>query len=75
MKYIKFPHLFFCVCFIDNHLTRRTPPSYEDGVYMMAGPNRPNPRELSQRILKGKDGMPSVHNRTVLLAFFGKLKL
>lgn len=58
---------------VDSHLTRRTPPSYEDGVYMMAGSNRPNPRELSERILKGVDGMRSVLNRTVLLALFGQV--
>ncbi|GAB6033366.1 hypothetical protein CHUAL_013131 [Chamberlinius hualienensis] len=58
---------------LDSHLTRRTPPSYEDGVYMMAGPNRPNPRDLSEKILKGRDGLPSLHNRTVLLAFFGQV--
>jgi len=53
-------------------LTRRTPPAYADGVYMLAGQNRPSPRNLSQAFMKGKDGLPSAKNRTAMLAFFGK---
>lgn len=55
-----------------NHLTRKTPTAYADGVYMMAGQNRPSPRTLSQLFMRGQDGMGSVQNRTALLAFFGK---
>jgi dual oxidase len=58
--------------FADNHLTRKTPPSYADGVYMLAGQNRPSPRKLSQIFMKGEDGLGSSRNRTALLAFFGK---
>jgi dual oxidase len=58
--------------FTDNHLTRKTPPSYADGVYMLAGQNRPSPRKLSQIFMKGEDGLGSSRNRTALLAFFGK---
>lgn len=58
--------------FAANHLTRKTPSAYADGVYMMAGQNRPSPRKLSQIFMRGQDGMGSVMNRTALLAFFGK---
>jgi dual oxidase len=47
-------------------------PAYSDGVYMLAGQHRPSPRKLSQFFMKGEEGLPSVHNRTALLAFFGK---
>jgi dual oxidase len=57
----------------DSHLTRKTPPSYADGVYMLAGQDRPSPRKLSQIFMKGEDGLGSSRNRTALLAFFGKL--
>jgi hypothetical protein len=59
--------------FTDNHLTRKTPPSYADGVYMLAGQNRPSPRKLSQIFMKGEDGLGSSRNRTALLAFFGNV--
>ena len=58
--------------FADQRLTRKTPASYADGVYMMAGQDRPSPRKLSQIFMKGKDGLPSSKNRTALLVFFGK---
>ncbi|XP_077298120.1 dual oxidase [Arctopsyche grandis] len=58
---------------VGNHLTRKTPTAYADGVYMMAGQNRPSPRKLSQLFMRGQDGMGSVENRTALLAFFGQL--
>ena len=61
--------------FSDNRLSRKTPPSYADGVYMMAGGNRPSPRQISERIMKGKDGVGSVRNRTAILAFFGQVGL
>ena len=61
--------------FADSHLTRKVPASYSDGVYMIAGMNRPNPRKLSELFMKGPDGLGSVMNRTALFAFFGKLSL
>ena len=57
----------------DSRLTRKTPPAYEDGVYMMAGSSRPNPLILSQTFMRGTNGLKSVRNRTALLAFFGQL--
>jgi dual oxidase len=57
----------------DSRLSRRTPAAYADGVYMMAGPDRPSPRKLSQVFMKGDDGMGSARNRTALLAFFGQV--
>ncbi|CAG0912911.1 unnamed protein product, partial [Notodromas monacha] len=58
---------------VDSHLTRKTPPAYGDGVYMMAGQDRPSPRMLSQAFMKGVDGMGSAKNRTALLVFFGQV--
>jgi len=55
---------------VDNRLSRKTPATYEDGVYLMAESNRPSPRQLSQAFMKGSDGLGSVRNRTALLAFF-----
>ena len=64
----------FVSIFSDSRLTRKTPASYADGVYMMAGPDRPSPRKLSQAFMKGKDeGMGSTRNRTAMLAFFGQV--
>ncbi len=57
---------------IDSHLTRKVPASYSDGVYMIAGTNRPNPRKLSQLFMKGEDGLGSILNRTTIFAFFGE---
>ncbi|KAL1517076.1 hypothetical protein ABEB36_000887 [Hypothenemus hampei] len=58
---------------VDSHLIRRGPPAYADGVYMLSGQDRPSPRTLSQLFMKGRDGLPSMTNRTALLAFFGQL--
>ena len=56
----------------ESQLTRKTPPSYSDGVYRMSGHGRPSPRTLSQAFMKGQEGMGSVTNRTALATFFGK---
>ena len=58
---------------IESHLTRKTPPSYSDGVYMMNGDDRPSPRQLSQTFMKGEDGLGSLNNRTALHTFFGQV--
>ncbi|XP_065202273.1 dual oxidase [Planococcus citri] len=58
---------------VDSHMTRKTQPSYTDGVYMMTGMNRPSPRTLSTLFMKGEDGLSSIKNRTALLAFFGQV--
>ena len=58
--------------FLDGQLTRKTPPSYSDGVYTMSGEGRPSPRTLSEIFMKGKDGLGSKKNRTALSVFFGK---
>lgn len=58
---------------VESRLTRKTPASYADGVYMLAGQDRPSPRTLSQALLKGRDGMASERNRTAMLAFFGQV--
>jgi dual oxidase len=53
-------------------MTRKTPPAYWDGVYMMAGQDRPSARTISQIFMRGDDGLRSAKNRTALLAFFGE---
>ncbi|XP_065579570.1 dual oxidase-like isoform X2 [Artemia franciscana] len=58
---------------VDSHLVRKTPAAYSDGVYMLAGTNRPSPRMISEALMKGADGLPSSANRTALFAFFGQL--
>ena len=58
---------------VDAHLTRKTPPSYADGVYMMSGADRPSPRNLSQAFMKGADGLGSLMNRTAMQTFFGQV--
>lgn len=40
---------------------------------MMAGADRPGARTLSKLFMRGQDGLPSLANRTALLAFFGNL--
>lgn len=59
----------------ESHLTRKAPPSYSDGVYMMAGEDRPSPRLLSQALMRGEDGHGSARNLTVLFALFGRLPM
>lgn len=48
------------------------PPAYADGVYEPSGQDRPNPIELSQSLMGGPTGLPSVRNRTAFLVFFGE---
>ena len=57
---------------VDSRLIRKVPAAYTDGVYMMAGQDRPSPRKLSDLFMQGDDGLPSIKNRTALFAFFGK---
>lgn len=66
-------HLGFLInIWVESQLTRRTPSSYADGVYMMAGVDRPSPRYLSQVVMKGEDGLGSARNLTTIFAFFGE---
>ncbi|CAB4055922.1 DUOX [Lepeophtheirus salmonis] len=63
---------------VDSPLIRKTPPYYDDGVYMMPETNVPSPRSLSEAFMKySADIEPqargSVMNRTALLAFFGQV--
>ncbi|XP_013772431.1 dual oxidase-like [Limulus polyphemus] len=58
---------------IESQLVRKTPPSYSDGVYMIAGRDRPSPRAVSQSVFKGDDGIPSERNLTALFSFFGQV--
>lgn len=58
-----------------SRLRRLIPANYADGVYQaLEEPLLPNPRRLSDAVAKGKAGLPSVHNRTVLGVFFGEYR-
>lgn len=58
--------------FPESTFVRKTPVAYSDGVYKLAGPNRPNARLVSELLFKGQDGLASYLNRTAMMAFFGK---
>ncbi len=53
-------------------LTRRLPVAYGDGVYSMAGSDRPNPISISEAVMRGATGKPSFLNRTAFMTFFGQ---
>ncbi|KAL3290150.1 hypothetical protein HHI36_023514 [Cryptolaemus montrouzieri] len=57
---------------IDRPLLRRWPAAYEDGTYLPSGSNRPNPLELSEKLLKGDIGTKSNTGKNALLVFFGQ---
>ncbi|XP_062060744.1 dual oxidase 2 [Lepus europaeus] len=55
-----------------SRLQRLVPANYADGVYqVLEEPLMPNPRLLSDAATRGKAGLASLHNRTVLGVFFG----
>ncbi|KAJ3213002.1 Dual oxidase 1 [Entophlyctis luteolus] len=61
----------------DKPLFRRVPSAYADGVLQMPGADRPNPRTLSEVLMKGwvksgPTGLPSVRNRSALVVWFGQ---
>ncbi|XP_063956076.1 dual oxidase 2-like isoform X4 [Lytechinus pictus] len=53
-------------------MTRRLPVAYEDGVYAMAGTDRPNPMTISKETMQGVTGERSHLRRTALMTFFGQ---
>ncbi|XP_076380631.1 dual oxidase 1 isoform X2 [Megalopta genalis] len=57
---------------VDTPLLRRWPAAYEDGVYKPSGLSRPNPIELSEKLLKGDISSVSKTGRNTLLVFFGQ---
>lgn len=57
----------------NSRLRRRVAPAYSDGVYQMADEGRPSARVLSQRMMRGEDGLASRRNLTTIFAFFGQL--
>ncbi|GAB1861574.1 NAD(P)H oxidase (H2O2-forming) [Camponotus japonicus] len=57
---------------VDTPLLRRLPAAYEDGVYKPSGSNRPEPLEISEKLLSGKIGSKSRTGRNALLVFFGQ---
>ncbi|KAM4036443.1 dual oxidase 1-like [Anomaloglossus baeobatrachus] len=55
-----------------SKLLRLIPASYSDGVYQVASePVQPNPREISNAVMKGESGSLSSRNLTVMAVFFG----
>ncbi len=64
-------YLFFPI-FSDQPLNRRVPVAYSDGVYSMAGTDRPNPFDISWNTSQGQSGKPSFTGKTVFLTFFSK---
>ncbi|CAH1153484.1 unnamed protein product [Phaedon cochleariae] len=57
---------------IDKPLLRRWPAAYKDGTYIPSGYDRPNPLELSEKLLSGEIGQKSKIGRTALFLFFGQ---
>lgn len=57
----------------NSRLRRRVPSSYSDGVYQMDDNGRPSARLLSQRMMRGEDGLSSQRNLTTIFAFFGQV--
>lgn len=57
---------------VDTPLLRRLPATYEDGVYKPSGSKRPEPLEISEKLLSGKIGSKSRTGKNALLVFFGK---
>ncbi|XP_075711304.1 dual oxidase 1-like [Rhinoderma darwinii] len=55
-----------------SKLMRLIPASYSDAVYQVASePELPNPREISNAVMKGESGSSSSRNLTVMAVFFG----
>lgn len=57
----------------NSRLRRKVAPAYSDGVYLMNDENRPSARLLSQRMMRGEDGLSSRRNLTTVFAFFGQV--
>lgn len=59
----------------DTVLLRKSPPAYGDGVYTMAGQNRPNPFDISERAHRSNiaASLGSVRGRTAMQVYFGKM--
>lgn len=51
---------------------RRWPAAYADGSYLPSGEDRPNPLELSEKLLSGEIGRTSFQAKSALLVFFGQ---
>ncbi|XP_048188150.1 dual oxidase 2 [Perognathus longimembris pacificus] len=55
-----------------SRLQRLVPAQYADGVYQAwEEPHLPNPRRLSDAVARGRAGLASLRNRTVLGVFYG----
>ena len=59
----------------DSPLSRLVSQHYEDGVCTPSGTNRPNPREISNALMTGPSGLPSIDNKTAFFVFFSNSKL
>uniref|UniRef100_A0A8C3JAD8 NAD(P)H oxidase (H2O2-forming) n=1 Tax=Calidris pygmaea TaxID=425635 RepID=A0A8C3JAD8_9CHAR len=57
---------------VGARLLRLLPANYADGVYQaLQEPHVPNARQLSNAVARGRSGLPSRRNTTVLAVFFG----
>ena len=63
--------LFFVLLFTDMPMERKAPPAYPDGVYEIAGQDRPNVLLISNLTQNGFTGRGSA-SRTAFFIFFGK---
>ena len=62
----------YALCFADMPLERKTPVAYPDGVYEIAGKDRPNVLLIANVTQNGLTGFGS-RERTALFIFFGEL--
>ena len=71
--------LTFLINLLATPLSRVVPPLYEDGVYQPSGSTRPNPLDLSERLMspnntKMMKQTKSYRNASVIMVFFGKYR-
>lgn len=57
----------------NSRLRRKVAPAYSDGVYQMSEQGRPSARLLSQKMMRGEDGLASRRNLTTIFVFFGQV--
>ncbi|KAK7499705.1 hypothetical protein BaRGS_00009046, partial [Batillaria attramentaria] len=60
---------------VGSRLVRKSRAAYSDGAYQMAGPNRPNPLDISQQVHSGAGGTASEYGRNAMAVFFAQLVL
>ncbi|HEX7026688.1 MAG TPA: peroxidase family protein, partial [Gammaproteobacteria bacterium] len=56
----------------ESRLRRVLPAAYADGVYALAGPNRPNPRLISNRVMAQSQSFPNSRNASSFVWQWGQ---